>query len=151
MGDRAFASATELSDEIRDRHIGCVELLDFYLARAERYNPALNAIVVWQIDQARERARAADAALARGERWGPLHGIPMTVKESFNVAGLPTTFGNPLWKDNIAAGNASHGAGRVNWLFDHAIISLDWISVRAADSAAAPCRRTSHPVATQSG
>ena len=88
MGDRAFASATELSNEIRDRHIGCVELLDFYLARAERYNPALNAIVVWRVDQARERARAADAALARGERWGPLHGVPMTVKESFNVAGL---------------------------------------------------------------
>ena len=106
MGDRAFASATELSDEIRDRHIGCIELLDFYLARAERHNPALNAIVVWQVDQARERARAADAALARGERWGPLHGISMTVKESFNVAGLPTTFGNPLWKDNIATGNA---------------------------------------------
>jgi Asp-tRNA(Asn)/Glu-tRNA(Gln) amidotransferase A subunit family amidase len=41
MGDRAFASATELSNEIRDRHIGCVELLDFYLARAERHNPAL--------------------------------------------------------------------------------------------------------------
>jgi amidase len=106
MGDRAFASATELSDEIRHRRIGCVELLDFYLARAERHNPALNAIVVWQVHQARERARAADAALARGERWGPLHGISMTVKESFNVAGLPTTFGNPLWKDNIATGNA---------------------------------------------
>jgi amidase len=106
MDDRAFASATELTNEIRDRRIGCVELLDFYLARAERHNPGLNAIVVWQVDQARERARAADAALARGESWGPLHGIPMTVKESFNVAGLPTTFGNPLWKDNVAAYNA---------------------------------------------
>src|SRR5215472_15641457 len=106
MGERTFASATELSAELRDRRIGCLELLDFYLARAERYNPALNAIVVWQVEQARERARAADAALARGERWGPLHGVPMTVKESFNVAGLPTTFGNPLWRDNIAAGNA---------------------------------------------
>jgi amidase len=106
MDDRAFASATELAAEIRDRRIGCVELLDFYLARAQRHNPGLNAIVVWQIEQARERARAADAALARGERWGPLHGIPMTVKESFNVAGLPTTFGNPLWKDNVATGNA---------------------------------------------
>jgi amidase len=106
MDDQAFAPATELSNELRDRHIGCLELLDFYLARAERHNPGLNAIVVWQVEQARERARAADAALARGERWGPLHGIPMTVKESFNVAGLPTTFGNPLWKDNIAAGNA---------------------------------------------
>jgi hypothetical protein len=107
MSERAFSSATELSKEIRDRRIGCLELLDFYLARAERYNPALNAIVVWQIDQARDRARAADAALERGESWGPLHGIPMTVKESFNVAGLPTTFGNPIWKDNIAAENAS--------------------------------------------
>ena len=106
MDDRAFASATELAGEIRDRRIGCGELLDFYLARAERHNPALNAIVVWQIEQARERARAADAALACGERWGPLHGIPMTVKESFNLAGLATTFGNPLWKDNIAGGNA---------------------------------------------
>jgi amidase len=106
MNNRAFASATELANQILDRRIGCVELLDLYLARADRHNPALNAIVVWQIDQARERARAADAALARGERWGPLHGIPMTVKESFNVAGLPTTFGNPLWKDNIAEGNA---------------------------------------------
>jgi amidase len=106
MEDRAFASATALAGEIRDRRIGCLKLLDFYLARAERYNPGLNAIVFWQVDRARERARAADAALARGERWGPLHGVPMTVKESFNIAGLPTTFGNPLWKDNIAAGNA---------------------------------------------
>src|SRR6266403_3593936 len=106
MEERAFASATRLAGEIRDRRIGCLELLDFFVARAERHNPALNAIVAWQVDQARERARAADAALARGERWGPLHGLPMTVKESFNVAGLPTTFGNPLWKDNIATGNA---------------------------------------------
>jgi amidase len=106
MDDRAFASASKVSAEIRDRRIGCLELLDFYLGRAERHNPALNAIVVWQIEQARERARAADAALARGERWGPLHGISMTVKGSFNVAGLPTTFGNPLWKDNVATENA---------------------------------------------
>ena len=49
MDDRAFASASELSEEIGDRRIGCVELLDFYLARAERHNPALNAIVVWRI------------------------------------------------------------------------------------------------------
>ncbi len=106
MDDYAFGSAAQLTREIRDRRIGCVELLDYYLARAEQHNPALNAIIAWQVDAARQRARAADAALAKGEIWGPLHGIPMTVKESFNVAGLPTTFGNPLWKDNIAAGNA---------------------------------------------
>ncbi|HTZ35349.1 MAG TPA: amidase [Stellaceae bacterium] len=106
MDDRAFASATALASQIRDRQIGCLELLDFFVARAERYNPQLNAIVAWQVEAARERARAADAALSRGELWGPLHGLPMTVKESFNVKGLPTTFGNPVWRDNIAAGNA---------------------------------------------
>ena len=96
MDVRAFGSATQLALEIRDRRVGCLELPDFYLARAERYNPALNAIIAWQIDAARQRARDADAALVKGEVWGPLHGIPMTVKESFNVSGLPTTFGNPL-------------------------------------------------------
>jgi amidase len=106
MEERAFASATRLAGEIRDRRIGCLELLDFFIARAERYNPALNAIVAWQVDQARERARAADAALVRGEIWGPLHGVPMTVKESFNVAGLPSTWGNPAFRKNIPAENA---------------------------------------------
>jgi amidase len=106
MEERAFASATRLAGEIRDRRIGCLELLDFFIARAERHNPSINAIVAWQIDRARERARAADAALARGEVWGPLHGIPMTVKESFNVAGLPSTWGNPAWRDNVPADNA---------------------------------------------
>jgi amidase len=106
MDERAFASATGLAGEIRDRRVGCLELLDFFLERAQRYNPALNAIVAWQIDAARERARAADAALAAGELWGPLHGVPVTVKESFNVAGLPSTWGNPPWKDNRATDNA---------------------------------------------
>ncbi|HXO02541.1 MAG TPA: amidase [Stellaceae bacterium] len=106
MDNHAFASATSLAAQIRDREVGCRELLDFFLARAERYNPRLNAIIAWQVDKARERASAADAALARGENWGPLHGLPMTVKESFNLAGLPTTFGNPVWKDNVPAANA---------------------------------------------
>ena len=106
MENRAFASATTLAAALRDRQVGCLELLDFFVARAEKYNPKLNAIIAWQAGKARDRARAADAALARGESWGPLHGLPMTVKESFNLAGLPTTFGNPAWKDNIPASNA---------------------------------------------
>jgi amidase len=106
MDNRAFDSATRLAADLRDRKIGCVELLDFFLARAEQHNPKLNAIIVWQIDKARDRARAADEALAKGQRWGPLHGVPMTVKESFNLAGLPTTFGNPVWKDNVPAANS---------------------------------------------
>jgi amidase len=106
MDNRAFASATQLAAEIRDRQVGCLELLDFFLARAEKYNPPINAIIGWQVEKARERAGKADAALAKGERWGPLHGVPMTVKESFNLVGLPTTFGNPVWKDNIPPTNA---------------------------------------------
>jgi amidase len=106
MDDHAFASANRLARDIRERRVGCLELLDFFLARAERFNPALNAIIAWQVEAARERARAADAAVAKGELWGPLHGVPMMVKESFNVAGLPTTFGNPAWKDNIPSTNA---------------------------------------------
>jgi amidase len=106
MDEHAFASATSLAGEIRDRRVGCLELFDFFLARAERHNPGLNAVVAWQVEAARQRARAADAALARGEVWGPLHGVPMTVKESFDIAGLRTTWGNPDWKGNVAADNA---------------------------------------------
>ena len=106
MDELAFTSATRLAADVRDRRVGCLELLDHFLARAEHHNTALNAVVAWQIEVARDRARGADAALARGEVWGPLHGVPMTVKESFNITGLPTTWGNPPWKDNIATENA---------------------------------------------
>ncbi len=106
MDEPAFAPATRLAEEIRDRRVGCLELLDHYLARYERHNPALNAVVATQIDKARDRARQADAALERGEIWGPLHGVPMTVKESFDVAGMPTTWGNPVWRERLATGNA---------------------------------------------
>jgi amidase len=106
MDELAFAAATGLAADIRDRRIGCLELLEHYLARAERHNPALNAIIAWQTETARERARTADAALARGDVWGPLHGVPMTIKESFDVAGLPSTWGNPAWQDSVAAENA---------------------------------------------
>jgi amidase len=104
MSDIAFKSAVELAQLIKRRDIGCVELLEHYLDRVQRYNPSLNAIVV--LDAARARAQEADAALARGEDWGPLHGVPMTCKESFDVAGLPTTFGIPELQDNIATTDA---------------------------------------------
>jgi amidase len=106
MSNLAFAAASNLAQQLYARGIGCLELLDHYLQRAATYNPQLNAIVAWQVDVARARASAADAALAKGEVWGPLHGLPMTVKEAFDVAGLPTTFGNPAYADNIAVHNA---------------------------------------------
>jgi amidase len=62
--------------------------------------------VVTDVDGARRRARQADAALRRGKPWGPFHGVPMTIKESYDVAGMPTTWGLPALKDNVAPRNA---------------------------------------------
>ena len=93
MTDLAFRSATALAAAIRAREIGSRELLEHYLKRVERHNPALNAIIVSDLRRARQRADEADAALARGESWGPLHGLPMTVKESFDVDRAPDDLG----------------------------------------------------------
>jgi amidase len=106
--DIAFLPAQELARRLRRREIGARELLEHYLARIERLNPTLNAVVVFDAERARQRADEADAALAKGPDalWGPLHGVPMTVKESFNVAGLPTTYGYTAHADNRAARDA---------------------------------------------
>jgi amidase len=106
MSDIAFKPAIELAQLIKRREIGCLELLDHYLDRIQRYNPQLNAIIVLDEERARTRAREADQALAQGEDWGPLHGVPMTCKESYDVEGLPTTFGIPEFKDNLATTDA---------------------------------------------
>ena len=100
--DLHYLSATALAELVRSRKVGCLELLDHFLDRVRRHNPTLNAIIVLMAEQARERAREADAALARGDVWGPLHGVPMTIKESFDVAGTPSTWGVPELRDNIA-------------------------------------------------
>ncbi|HEY2994302.1 MAG TPA: amidase [Methylomirabilota bacterium] len=106
MLDTPFRSATQLAADIRKKKLGCLELLDLYLARVEKYDGALNAIVVRDFERARTRARAADRALAKRQPWGPLHGVPMTIKESYDVAGLPTTWGVPAYRNNIAKTNA---------------------------------------------
>src|SRR2546425_3876629 len=106
MLDVPFRSARQLAADIKKKKIGCLELLDLYLARVEKYDGALNAVVVRDFERARTRARAADRALAKRDVWGPLHGVPMTIKESYDVAGLPTTWGVPAYKDRIATKNA---------------------------------------------
>jgi amidase len=106
MTEPAFQSALQLAAAIRERKLGCRELLELYLRRIEHHNPALNAIVWLDGDGARKRADAADAALARGEIWGPLHGVPMTIKESYDVVGMPTTWGMPELKSNMPRRNA---------------------------------------------
>jgi amidase len=106
MLDIPFRSAKQLASMIRRKKIGCLELLDLYLQRIDRHNPKINAIVFMDIDAARKRARAADRALAKGEVWGPLHGLPMTIKDSYDVIGMPTTWGVPQYKKNYPRKNA---------------------------------------------
>ncbi len=95
MTDLAFRPAVELVAALQKRDVGARELLDHYLGRIERLNPALNAVVTLDVERARKAADAADAARARGETLGPLHGLPMTIKDTFETAGLRTTAGAP--------------------------------------------------------
>ncbi len=106
MSDLVFLSATELAQGIAAGRFSSVEVLESYLARVDEYNPTLNALVVDARERGLQRAREADAATARGESWGPLHGVPMTVKESYNLAGYPTTWGNTDWTGNIPTEDA---------------------------------------------
>jgi amidase len=95
----AFASATTLLQALNERRISALELLELYLQRIKRYNPALNAVVVLNEEEARQRAVRADEMRARGER-GALLGLPLTIKEAIDVAGLPATAGAPLFAQN---------------------------------------------------
>ncbi len=97
--------AGELADALAARQVSALELTDAAIARIETRDAAINAVVVRDFDRAREQARAADAALARGERR-PLLGVPMTVKESNNVEGLPTTWGSPAFSGWTAPADA---------------------------------------------
>jgi len=99
----AFWSATKLAAALRAKKIGALELFDLYAARIRQHNRALNAICVMDLEAGRKAARAADRAKGRK---GPLHGVPMTVKESFDVAGWPTTWGMPENKGNVARRDA---------------------------------------------
>lgn len=102
MNEPWYASATELARAIRAGRIGSLEALEHYLDRVDRLNPAINALVIQDRDGARARARAADAALARGEDWGALHGVPITLKEANDRRGMPSSWGLPAYADNIA-------------------------------------------------
>jgi amidase len=100
-----FSTATAMLEALRGRQVSAVELLDLHLARIERYNPALNAVVIKDYDRAREAAVAADAARARGEDR-PLLGLPLTIKDAIDVAGLPTVCGAPERVNAIADADA---------------------------------------------
>jgi len=98
-------TARALAEALATRKVGALELTDAAIARIEDRDRAINAVVVRDFDRAREAAKAADAALTRGDRR-PLLGLPMTVKESNEVEGLPSTWGSPAFSGWVAPKDA---------------------------------------------
>jgi len=105
--DSNFGTLTEATRAVRSGVISSLELTKHILERIERYNPSLNAMVTLLRDEALARASAADEALARGEWWGPLHGVPITVKDAFEITGVRTTAGAPFLSDHIPMKDAA--------------------------------------------
>src|SRR5437867_7792779 len=101
MMDIVFSSTTQLAAAIRAGHVSATEVLEAHLAQIDKHNPALNAIVTMDAERARERAQEADEALARGQVWGPLHGVPFTLKDAHATAGMRTTTGFPPLADYV--------------------------------------------------
>jgi amidase len=93
--DLVFSNTMELAAAIQARDVSAADVLEAHLAQIALHNPALNAVVTLDAERARQRAREADEALARGERWGPLHGVPFTLKDAHATAGMRTTTGFP--------------------------------------------------------
>lgn len=101
-----FASLTEQLEALRDGRLSSVDLLRLYIARIERHNGPLNAIVSTDFDRALSSAKSADEVRERGEVLGPLHGLPITVKDSYETAGLRTTCGQQRLANYIPAQDA---------------------------------------------
>ena len=101
-----FDSAHEILEKIKQREVSSLEVLESFLAQVEKVNPTINAIVALDIERAKEKAIEADNKINLKSKLGPLHGLPMTIKDAFEVEGIVSTGGNPAWKDNIPKRNA---------------------------------------------
>lgn len=100
-----YSTATELAERIRSKDLSPVEVVRAHLERIDAVNPALNAIVT-PAEDALDRAQEAEAALARGDAVGPLHGVPFTAKDSVDIAGMRTTRGSRLFTDHVPDADA---------------------------------------------
>ncbi len=98
-----FTSAIEMARLIRTKKLSAREALAAHLTQIERVNPKVNAIVTLVPDMAADAAAKADEAQARGQSLGVLHGVPVAHKDLFETRGIRTTFGSPLFKNNIPA------------------------------------------------
>ena len=101
-----YADAIELAERIRLREVSPVEAAQAHLDRIDAVNPALNALIAFP-DGVMDRAREAEAAVLRGEYWGPLHGVPFTVKDCVDTAGVRTTRGSRLFEDRVPSADAT--------------------------------------------
>ena len=101
-----YTDAAELAERIRAKSLSPVEVVQAHLDRIEAVNPTINAIVA-MAPGSMERAREAEAAISRGENWGPLHGVPFTVKDCVDTAGVTTTRGSKLFSDHVPAVDAT--------------------------------------------
>ena len=106
MSEYAFKSAVALASAIAAKEVSSLELTDMYIDRVESIEPDINAVVVKDFERGREAARAADSAIAAGKARGPFHGVPMTIKEAYDIKGLPTTWGFPEFEHNIATADS---------------------------------------------
>ena len=127
--DTAFWSASKLVRALKANKLGARELLDLYAARITRYDGALNALPVLDLDGAKKRARAFDR---KGAKATPLAGLPMTVKESFDIAGLPTTWGlaeycnTPVAKNSDAVERFVRAGGNIFGKSNVPVLLADW-------------------------
>ena len=118
MDDLIFASLTDIAAAIRNRDVSATEVLEAHLARIDEVNPTLNAVVQLCADRARAEAAEADNALARGDELGPLHGVPITLKDSHDTEGVVTTGGTLGRKDYVPDADSTvaarlRGAGAI--------------------------------------
>ena len=97
-----FQSATELAEKIKNKKISSLELTKAYIDQIEKYDEKINAVPVRRFEQAVDEAKKADEDLAKGTLQGPLHGVPMTIKESYVMKDTPSTWGDITHKDNFA-------------------------------------------------
>ena len=106
MSEIAYLGALEIAEQIRTKQISSREALDYFLARVEKLDKPINSVVTIDQKRARAEADAADDALARRDLRGPLHGVPMTVKDSFQTAGIRTTSGAPEFAEFVPSEDA---------------------------------------------
>jgi amidase len=103
--DPSFGSATDAARAIRSGAISSRELTEYVYLRIRKHNTSVNAFITLNEEQAMQRAAQADAALARGEVWGPLHGVPVLMKDLHPTAGIRTTYGSKRFEQNVPTQN----------------------------------------------